>query len=33
VVETGRHGDLVDDGGLSARLVSRQLGAGARTPA
>jgi ATP-binding cassette subfamily C protein CydCD len=33
VVETGRHGDLVDDGGLYARLVSRQLGAGARTPA
>jgi ATP-binding cassette subfamily C protein CydCD len=33
VVETGRHGDLVDDGGLYARLVSRQLGAGARMPA
>jgi ATP-binding cassette, subfamily C, bacterial CydCD len=33
VVETGRHGDLVDDGGLYARLVSHQLAATARAPA
>jgi ATP-binding cassette subfamily C protein CydCD len=33
VVEMGRHHDLVDEGGLYARLVSHQLSAATRTPA